>query len=420
MVGTLIQPNLHTALVHFPVALITVGALAEVLGVLFWRKSALRSAARWMIVIGILSAVPVMTTGLYALRQTANPGAPHGEFWAAITSTSSWSDAQWDALHDHVTYTAGGALLLLIGIVIWIGGTDNARRYMYLLGLVVLLAGAGMVVSGAHDGGELVYQYGTGVQLPENAEPTSPSVAKLVVPSPTAALPEIDASFSPLELHLLFAGCAIACVATAVGLSIRLSNVLWENRFAEEKAVAAGYRPAGKMGQNAGNLLSIPVIYPGVFWIAAVLLLAVTAGLGLWVFGFSSIGEFISLLRTKQANDEWRPVLHVWYGAIIIALVVVLGVMMKIAPRRRLFMGMLCTLLVLAVVGQSWTGILMLFDGHPGSILRFNRLQANRPIAAIPTRPLPPSTRPAVTPLPVPATTHTLQTPAPTTIPVNP
>jgi hypothetical protein len=168
-------------------------------------------------------------------------------------------------------------------------------------------------------------------------------------------------------------------------------------------------------------VLSIPVIYPGAFWIISIILLAVTACLGLWVFGFSSIREFISLMRAKQANDEWRPVLHALYAGVILMLVIILALMMKVAPRRRIFMGAFCTLLVLAVIGQSWTGILMLFDGHSGSVLRFNRLQANRGVAIPFNKPLPPpTTRPAGSPVAVPSTTHTLQTPTPAPIPVNP
>jgi hypothetical protein len=307
----------------------------------------------------------------------------------------------------HLTYCAIGSLLLLAGIVIWIGGSDTARRNMYLLGIVVLIAGACLIGYGAHHGSELVYEYGTGVQMPEL--PDSPG--ELITPAPSEILPQVKARLSPLELHLFIAGCAIAILAAAVGLSIRLSNVAWENRFAEEKAVAAGYRPAGKIGQEP-NLLSIPVIYPGAFWLIGVLLLVGAAVLGLSLVGVHGPRHLLSEVRTNQANDEWRPVLHIYYGASLIALTVVLGMVMKIWPRRRVIMGMLCTLLVMAVVGQAWTGILMLFDGNTGSVLRFNRLPANRPIAVIPVKPLAPATRPAEG-VQVPATTHTLETPAP-------
>ena len=302
MIGTLVQPNLHAALQHYPLALIIVGVLLEILCVLFWRKSSLRTAGRWMLVIGVLAAVPVITTGLYAMRQTVNPGAPQGELWEAISSTSTWSASQWETLTRHLTYTASGALLLLVGIVVWIGATDNARRQMYLLGIVVLIAGAILVGMGAHSGSTLVYQYGTGVQMQPIAE-SVPS-GELIAPSPAAPapiLPEVQQRISPLELHVFIGGCAIALLAAAIGLSIRMSNVAWENRFAEEKAVAAGYRPAGKLGQDQ-NLLSIPIIYPGAFWVLSVLTLILAAALGLWVFGVSGPADFFSRIANKRVE----------------------------------------------------------------------------------------------------------------------
>ena len=281
MTGTLIQPNLHAVLIHFPLALIIVGVLLELLTLVFWnlRKGPVRTAGRWMLVLGILIAIPTLTTGLYALRQTAGAATPTGEAWETVVSSSNWSPQQWDTLRDHLIWMSIGTLLLLVSVVVWISCTDNARRIMYSLGIVVLIVGTSMIAVGGHYGGELVYEFGTGVKLPA-AQPPSPDEI-----APTAAVvPELNVSYSPLEMHLLFAGIAIALVAISLGLSVRLSNVLWENRFAEEKAIAAGYRPAGRFGQDA-NLLSIPVIYPGVFWILAILALILTIAMGLTVLG---------------------------------------------------------------------------------------------------------------------------------------
>ena len=62
---------------------------------------------------GMRQAGIIAAAGLYALRQTANPDAPYGEFWDQISSRSDWSPEQWDDLSDHVQYTAAGSLLLL-------------------------------------------------------------------------------------------------------------------------------------------------------------------------------------------------------------------------------------------------------------------------------------------------------------------
>lgn len=398
-------------LVHFPLALLIVGVLLELLTLVFWnlRKSTIRAAGRWMLVLGILAAVPTLTTGLFALHQTAEASSQSGDTWEAVASRSTWSPELWDNVREHVKWMTIGTLMLLLGIVIWISGTDNARRNMYLLGIVVLIAGGSMITYGGHAGGELVYQHGVGVKM---------ATPQFDAPSASAgdAGAGLEVGYSPLELHMFFAGAAIALIAAALGLSIRLSNVLWENRFAEEKAVAAGYRPAGRMGQS-GNLLSIPVIYPGIFWVLAVLVLCMAISMGLSTLGLWKPQAVWSYLQSKQARDEMRPVVHVWLGLSILTLAILVGVLIKFSPRRRLLTGIAATLLAVLVVGQIWTGVLMLFDGTSSPHFRFSRARANMPVSVLPVvkfKPVtPPTTRPIELVVPVPATVNTVTTPSP-------
>jgi hypothetical protein len=165
--------------------------------------------------------------------------------------------------------------------------------------------------------------------------------------------------------------------------------VAWENRFAEEKAVAAGYRPAGRMGQEK-NLLSIPLVYPGWFWLLAIVLVAATIGLGLYMLGVWKPLALYEILKDKRRHDEWRPVLHGYTALIIFLLVLTLGIILRFWSRRRFIMGVLCTLLVLALAVQAWTGILMLFDGPTGPVTRFNRLPRPVPTTA-PVAPVAPA-----------------------------
>jgi len=419
--GPLIQPNLHAALVHFPLALLLVGVLVELLTLVFWnlRKSTIRIAGRWMLVIGILAAVPTLTTGLFALHQTAEAASQPADAWEAVVSRSTWSPELWDNIREHVKWMTIGTLMLLLGTFIWISGTDSARRNMYLLGIVVLVAGGAMITYGGHAGGELVYQHGVGVKM------ISPQFADASVP-PVAAGEEsaqLEVGYSPLELHVFFAGAAIALIVASLGLSIRLSNVLWENRFAEEKAVAAGYRPAGRMGQS-GNLLSIPVIYPGIFWVLSVLVLCMAIIMGLSTLGLWKPQDVWSYLQSKQSRDEIRPVVHIWLGVSILTLAILVGVLIKFSPRRRLLTGIASTLLAVLVVGQVWTGVLMLFDGTSSPHLRFSRARANVPLSVLPvlkfTPVAPPTTRPVESVVPVPATAHTVTAPLPGTMPTTP
>lgn len=401
-----VEPNLHAALVHFPVALITLGVIVEIFSFLWWRSGA-RAAGRWMIVFGVLSAIPTITTGLYALRQTV--GAGMGEaMWEEIVSSSTWSSSHWEALQEHVQYTAAGALLMLVGIVVWIASSDAARQRLYLLGVVVLIAGAGMVGYGASQGGDLVYRYGTGVRMIQ--PPPADGETQAAGHSEDGAVNEMmGVRFSPMEAHVLLAGISIALLAAALGLSVRRSNVALENQAAEEKAIAAGYRPAGRSTES-GNVLAIPLIYPGHFWLLSVLFVIATVVAGLWMFGAMRPGAILEKLQAKKLEDEWRSVIHVYLAVAILIMAIALGILMRFWPRRRFVMGVLCTLLVLALSLQAWTGILMLFDGDRGPLLRFNQMQANQPMSiSVPVEI--PSLQPAQALEDVPAADHVLETP---------
>ena len=396
MTGALIEPNIHAVLIHFPLALLSIGIFIEVFS-FFWPRSGARTAGRWMIALGILAAIPTITSGLYALRQTATTaGVTDDDTWDVVAAAANWSGAQWIAVEDHIRYVTAGAVMLLAGLVVWIASNDTARHRLYLLGVAMLLAGGGMIAFGAHHGGSLVYQFGTGVKMP----------AHLSAEVPTTVIGRLQSAISPLELHATLAGLAFALVAVSLGLSVRRSNIAWETQMEEQKAIAAGYRPAGQAGD--GNTLSIPTLYPGWFWVLATLALAATVAVGLSLFGVWRPTELLAVLRTDRLNDDWRPVIHANLAATLVVLSILLGLILRFMPRRRFIMGVLSTLLVLAVLIQAWTGIQMLFDGPAGSLLHFTQKPANRtitvpnpaPITApiAPTQPaLPPAMPPAAT-----------------------
>ena len=48
----MLHPNLHPPLVHFPIALLFTGLVIEIFSFLGWRQHPIRSAGRWMILLG--------------------------------------------------------------------------------------------------------------------------------------------------------------------------------------------------------------------------------------------------------------------------------------------------------------------------------------------------------------------------------
>lgn len=393
MTGPLIQPNFHAVLVHYPIALLTLGVFIEVFG-FFWRRSGVRTAGHWMIVLGTLACIPALTTGLYALRQTAAPGVLSGPWYAAVTQ-STWTFDHWEVLSSHVSFMVGASLVLLISIVVWLGSADNARSRIYLLGMAILLVCVSLIVAGAGEGGELVYKHATAVGLapPPPVDPNATWLERLAV------------LIDPVELHLLLVGVAVALIGTSLALSVRRSAIAWENQMAETKATAAGLKPAADRGNM--NFLNIPMIYPARFWVLSGIVTLMAAAAGLWIIGEWTPGALLHHLSQERHEDHWRTVLHANTAAVLILLILLLAMMMRWFPRRRFMMGIITTLLVMAVALQAWTGVLMLFDGSDGPLMHFTR----QPVAQTPA--------PTAAVVPVPAQIAPVPAPAPATSPAT-
>lgn len=412
MAAVLIEPNLHVALVHFPIALIVMGVLLEVFCFL-WHRSSARTAGRWMIVLGVFAAVPALTTGLYAFRETVAPGTMDVDRWVDVVNQSPWTDpGHWATMQQHITSIAIGTGLLLVSMMIWIASSDVARKYLHWLGMVFVVIGASLIGYGAHEGGQLVYHYGTGVRVVEKTATDGPGAETVPV------LHELSKVASPYEIHLLLAGIVIALVAAAIALSIRRSNAAWENRQAEDKAVAAGYRPAGQFGQ-ASNPLAISLIYPGWFWVLAVVFAIASAATGMWIFGIWHPMQLLQQVNHSRLNDDPRGFIHAYGAILIIGLSLLLGIVTRFAPRRRVILSILCMLLVFTVAAQIWIGILLLFDGDSGPAHRFKQSAANQPTSIVPVPKLLPSSRLVEKPLPLPATSNTRELELPANSPAG-
>src|SRR5207248_1120229 len=98
-----ISPNLHVILIHYPLGLIIAGILIELFSFL-WRRSGFRAAGRWMILIGVASAIPAATSGMYALYDVM--GDQMGTTLKDMKNTAPLNDHQWHMIRDHVTWNA--------------------------------------------------------------------------------------------------------------------------------------------------------------------------------------------------------------------------------------------------------------------------------------------------------------------------
>src|SRR4051812_46834880 len=191
-----INPNWHVILIHYPIALLTIGLIVEIISV-FKPKGGFRAAGRWMIAIGAVLALPTLTSGLYAFRDTvSNDPIMMGEHWHDLAHDSPWKPQQWEFMSRHIWYMAIATALALVILFLWLSNPDHIRRKLYWILLPALVAACGLIAMGAWHSGEAVYRYGTAVQA--------------VNPNPPSADFKRDQDYyaHPLQVHVVLAGLA--------------------------------------------------------------------------------------------------------------------------------------------------------------------------------------------------------------------
>ncbi len=146
-------PNLHAALVHFPIALLTVAPLADLGCMVFRRRVWLDRAASALYVIGTLGAGAAFLTG----RRAA----------AALRDLSATIEA---AVADHedlalITLLAFVGITLLRLLVTWLARDDRRIRLGIFrqVALPAALTGLVLLAITADHGGSLVFRHGVGV-----------------------------------------------------------------------------------------------------------------------------------------------------------------------------------------------------------------------------------------------------------------
>ena len=145
---TIFSLPLHPSLVHFPIALLVLGALASL--VYLWRKDARFNAWGFVsLLLGWVLTIPAIITGL-------------------IDKTDIPAGIPADQIANQHT-TAIFAMWILFGLALywqyrWRDAMDQRNRRLILTALLILGA-IGLVLAG-HLGARLVYELGVGVQTP--------------------------------------------------------------------------------------------------------------------------------------------------------------------------------------------------------------------------------------------------------------
>ena len=248
----LISPNIHVIMVHFPLGIFTFGLFLEVFGLALWRRSSARVAAKWMILLGGLLAVPSALSGIDAYEDVKDhTTSVHKTDEGASIKVKGLSDDQWEPMRKHILWTSIGAGLAAIGVTIFLGASDRWRRMLYAPILLALLAGAFLMSYGAHFGGEGIYLQGVAVQLKY------------------AAATGFEWWVPARSTHVLFAGLAFATSLGALGASfrmlwthgVRMDDAQADRELAALTAPATPVAPAANPATTPG--FTTPVGSPG-------------------------------------------------------------------------------------------------------------------------------------------------------------
>ncbi len=377
-----VNPNFHVILIHYPLGVFVTGVMIELLGFL-WKRSSVRTAARWMILIGGLCAIPACTSGMYALYEVARYQKP-------ITGI------RYQQLYWHVLLQSAATLLTVAIASFGLAASDGWRRKAYLPLLVGLLVAWGVFVAGAWQGGETVYAQGTAVRkLPQSGIDAVAQSEEPPVRVPINSKKAIDFYLGSLyQVHMIAAGMAFALAIGALALSFRKISSTYPDLGKVSADMTLERDNDDPTRDDVAMLRSFsaqtpppPVeerIYPaGRFWLVAALATLVTFGVGFWIWGKGSWS--LTAFYNDAMTDEGRFAIsrifaHVWMGIIILLLCLILAAVARWATQRRIALSIMAVLIILAIGAQIWLGILLTFDTDhtEGSLLHFNKPAAEQ------------------------------------------
>jgi uncharacterized membrane protein len=373
-----VNPNWHVVFIHAPLGLVIIGTLIELFSFM-WARHAFRAAGRWMIFIGALTAAPTALSGIYAMWDVNNPDAVMNDsHWADSRATSPVQEHAWEMLKDHAWLNGSATVALLLLVVIWLGCSDDWRRKLHLPMLAILVGSVITIIWGSWNGGEMIYRHGVGVQAHASEAGVAESEEGSLEGKSTRE--KIEYFIPPMQLHITLAGTAIALGMAALGLSLRQTNrVNADIETPEAAGIAAAFesRPMD-LQRDALRYPGLPDEYHRVpaarFWLLACLAALCTALVGAWILGSADPKELWGMItmRDKDSPQITRRMAHVTVGVSIVVVTLILSLITRFAPRKRIVLGIFALLLLIAVGSQVWLGSLLLLDSPDGTITAFN------------------------------------------------
>ncbi len=367
LADSIIFPNWHVALVHFPIALVLSGTAIEMFSFL-WRRSTVRVAGRWMLLIGALWLLPASMTGIAAIgqavRDIGNGPAGDGGSWFDVLASHKLPPEGWRLLLWHVWAMGIATIAILTGVLGWLALSDAGRRAWGPALWVIHLVGVGSMSFGAHWAGEATQYWLVMAPRVDSVITLPTSRPALPTPTPAHAYELLALAVPPEQLHTMLAGWVMALGLAAMALALRNANVA-----AVVQAVAKGpvksdlavARPA-----VADATLPEP-LGASRFFILATVGAALATLVGFWVLADSaSQWKPVGLWRMVMDPDARRRLAHVVSATLLLVLPIVLAMVSRWATRQRGTLILLSLIYLLAVAVQIYLGLLLALDGTVG------------------------------------------------------
>ena len=404
----LIRPNWHVAFIHLPIGLLVVGSVLELLCA-FWRRSQLRTAGQFMILIGALLGVPAALSGIHAMYDVAAAGVEPGLYWFETVQASALGESAWLMLTRHLCLMSAAIGLYLLVALSYLASSDPGRRKWYPVRWVLLATALATLTVGGYYGGEAVHTQRItakaltaslddapatdGTAVSEGVPPRDSVVTIEPQPStgpstrPVFALPPSlkylqDGEWwygwalrvaPPLELHIILAGSAYSLCLLGLSLAFRNANVANSTARAVDpkRSELSISRPSVKppvvpMEAPAKRVLAL-----------AFFTVALAASAGWWVLAESS-GQYIPIRLWRMVaagidDPEFRRRLaHLAGGAIVGIIPLATLLFVWAAPRKRWPLALLTVLLLATAAAQTFLGVLLTYDTPSGPVYQFN------------------------------------------------
>jgi uncharacterized membrane protein len=372
-----INPNYHVILIHFPLALLGVGLLIEILSPL-WRDGSIRTAACWMVLLGALAAAPAATSGIFAkydaLSQRAGPDASS---WSDVKQAAALTDLQWKLLNRHVLYASIGAALAVLAAAAWLAVSPEWPTALPSSLLVVFVASMLLQTVGAYSVGEAIYttQFGTMGQPASDALKADWQKQTAAAPKADKLTRRIDYYIDPTQAHLIGAGFLASLAAAACGLSLRRPPHVLP-------------RPEGQAPEEPAP----PPVRATKAWALAALIGLLTLAVGWYIFA-RDLSSPIWAVRAIFRSEIWQPYqkdhansarllahLLLGVGIVVLALLLIPTAHWGVS---RLLPALLSLLILVIIAAQIGVGILMLYDGDSGPLMHFTPPSATSPPATV-------------------------------------